>query len=186
MKCSGFQQADMSLSRKYGGIGLGLATARRLVDRLGGELGVESRKGEGSRFWFSVKLAVSPADPAVLWVPNLAGTPGTGEPCSDQDLTTAAANPSGAGSDPLQTTARSDPPYDRAALATVCTELLQLLAEDDLAARQVLKAHLGLLQAAFQASLQPIEAALDRFDFPFARAALEEVTARCGLARNGG
>lgn len=182
LNCSGFQQADMSLSRKYGGIGLGLATARRLVERLGGELGVESCKGEGSRFWFSVKLAASPAAPAVLRVPNPAGTPGTTEPCSDQDRTTAAANPSGG--DPVQATTRGDPPYDRAALAAVCAELLQLLAEDDLAARQVLKAHLGLLQAAFQASLQPIEAALDQFDFPFARAALEEVMARCGLARN--
>lgn len=54
-----FSQGDASLNRKYEGIGLGLVLARRLVSLMAGEIGLHSSPGEGSTFWFSLRLPVA-------------------------------------------------------------------------------------------------------------------------------
>jgi signal transduction histidine kinase/DNA-binding NarL/FixJ family response regulator len=77
-----FSQADSSMSRLYGGTGLGLVISQRLAERLGGRMWAESESGHGSAFLFTVRcrpalaapppLPAGPAEPGILASPRLA------------------------------------------------------------------------------------------------------------------
>ena len=66
-----FMQADTSSARKFGGTGLGLAISRKLVELMGGKIGVTSAPGRGSTFWFELPFEIPPQPPIERGFPGL-------------------------------------------------------------------------------------------------------------------
>ena len=68
-----FQQADSSITRRYGGTGLGLAISKSLAEMMGGKVGVQSKPGEGSTFWFTATLGKATEERRLGVRPDLGG-----------------------------------------------------------------------------------------------------------------
>lgn len=160
-----FQQVDDGLTRRYGGSGLGLAIARKLVELMGGKIGVESQKGQGSRFWFSLPLGL--ADPAGCPQAAAAAAAAAAQQSADSDWAKPALEPALDGStvEPAGSPAAATASLDWPQWQQLHRRLDQLLREDDAGSVPLCEQHAALLQQVLGSRYGPLMQAVRGFDF---------------------
>lgn len=158
-----FQQADPSAARRFGGAGLGLSIAKALAEDMGGAIGCTSVPGQGSAFWFTVRLGLSDqaAGDAV-------------EPASPDPKAPAA----GGSRAPSAAPAARSPPGRLA-------ELISALERSDASALELVASAMPELKAWLQSDYTDFREAVERFDFEHAwqRLSRHGIAPGTGLAR---